>query len=42
MLETRVVDLGFQHSATLIREIDRGVNIVTLGGVHPDASCYSV
>ena len=35
MLETRVVDLGFQHSATLIREIDRGVNIVTLGGVHP-------
>ena len=35
MLETRVADIAFQHSATLIREIDRGTNLVTLGGVHP-------
>jgi NitT/TauT family transport system substrate-binding protein len=37
-LEARTVDLGLWFSAPLIAEIDRGADIVTLGGVH--AGCF--
>jgi NitT/TauT family transport system substrate-binding protein len=38
MVATRAADIGFQFSAPLIREIDRGADLVTLGGVH--AGCF--
>jgi NitT/TauT family transport system substrate-binding protein len=37
-LASQTVDLGFQFSAPFIGEIDRGAEVVTLGGVH--AGCF--
>jgi NitT/TauT family transport system substrate-binding protein len=38
LIENRAVDVAFQFAAPLIREIDRGADLVTLGGVH--AGCF--
>ena len=38
MAETRAVDISVQFSAPLIVEIDRGAELVTLGGIH--AGCF--
>jgi len=38
MLDTRAVDVSIQFSAPLIMEIERGAEIVTLGGIH--AGCF--
>jgi NitT/TauT family transport system substrate-binding protein len=38
LVETRAADIAFQFSAPLIREIDRGAAVLTLGGVH--AGCF--
>ena len=35
MIQARGADLNFQFSAPFITEIDRGAELVTLGGVHP-------
>ena len=38
MVETRGADVGLQFAAPFITEIDRGADLVTLGGVH--AGCF--
>jgi NitT/TauT family transport system substrate-binding protein len=38
MLDTRAVDVSIQFSAPLIMEIERGAEVVTLGGIH--AGCF--
>jgi len=38
MVETRAVDISVQFAAPLVEEIDRGAELVTLGGIH--AGCF--
>jgi len=37
-VETRAADIGLQFAAPFLTEVDRGAEVVTLGGVH--AGCY--
>src|SRR5260370_42664842 len=38
LVETRAVDISFQFSAPLVTDIERGGELVTLGGAH--AGCF--
>ncbi len=38
MLEARAVDLALQYAGPLLRDVERGADVVTLGGVH--AGCF--
>ena len=39
-VETRAADIGLQFAAPFLTEVDRGAEVVTLGGVH--AGCYAL